>query len=52
MSILAIFQLMTNSPGFFLEGGKFVTACNRIYLAGQTPLSHHTSDLQSGVPAF
>ena len=26
MSILAIFQLMTNSPGFFLEGGKKFTS--------------------------
>ena len=27
MSILAIFQLMTNSPGFFLEGGNLFAAC-------------------------
>ena len=26
MSILAIFQLMTNSPGFFLKGGKKFTS--------------------------
>ena len=27
MSILAIFQLMTISPGFFLKGGKKFTSC-------------------------
>ena len=49
MSILAIFQLMTISPGFFLEGRKSFASCKKIYLTGQTPLLHHASDLQSGV---
>ena len=30
MSILAIFQLMTISPGFFLEGRKSFTNCKNL----------------------
>ena len=30
MSILAIFQLMTISSGFFLEGGKSFTNCKNL----------------------
>ena len=52
MSILAIFQLMTISPGFFLEGGKSFPICKRLlfYWTNSPITSRFGSTIRSSYP--